>query len=575
MSSAHTARTARASLYSIVLLVLIVAFGFLLRWWRIDQAPKGALIDELHFGYLAHSLAETGRDEHGAQWPIIFRGFGDQKLPAYAYALVPVVQLLGLSVLALRVPSVLAGTALIAAMYALARELQLGRKWSLVVAFLTATIPWAFFLSRIGFESNLGLFFFVLGLTGLLRGLRTQKIWWQVLGILSLALTWYSYIAYRPVTLVLVSGILALYVRSRWHSLKLFALFAVFVLPLFLPSVIGANATRFNQVGIIHDPGLPLEINENRTFCSMTLPSSLCYLVFNKPTLVFKKLLARELRAFSPQYLSTEGEDETFLTVERYGQLYGIFYPFFMYGLATLLLTPILPLKHRRLLLLGLLISPIPGLLAGEPQKVRLSPFLPFVVLTTTVGLAAIVQTLSSWVKYRQQLIAPLVIGGLALVTLWQTTEYVVTFVGVHSIKREAEYQSYLPDLNRFITTLPTDALVVIKPFYSDPLMFYAFYTNVDPAWYQKNAVLGPLEASGFQHTVELGQIWAYDYSIDTVACKAAERGLHGYLVTNEQLPYPTVYKGISSNGVHTYVYVYNAAVVQPDCLDTPVSTLR
>ena len=80
-----------------ILLTATVLLGGLLRLWRVDTSPKGTLVDELHFAYLAHSLIETGMDEHGNKWPIIFEGFGDRKLPAMAYLDIPSVALFGLN----------------------------------------------------------------------------------------------------------------------------------------------------------------------------------------------------------------------------------------------------------------------------------------------------------------------------------------------------------------------------------------------------------------------------------------------------------------------------------------------
>lgn len=571
-------RAYRKTLYPILILLLIVLIGFAIRAWRLDTAPKGALIDELHFGYLAYSLLETGADEHGQRWPILFRGFGDQKLPAYAYALLPVVRVLGLTVQALRIPSLLAGSALILGIAWLLKEWQLGWKWSLWGAFITALIPWSFFLSRIGFESNLALCVYTFGLAALVRGGKKYHAGWLLSGGLLLAGTWYSYIAYRPVTVVLLTMVLVVYRVPRKLLASAVLPFVIVCIPLLLPSVIGANSARFNQVGITHDPGLAMEVNEQRTFCSMNLPTIVCYGIFNKPALIAQKLIARTLRTYSPQYLATEGEDETFLTVARYGQLYTSLYPFFAIGLAALLFSNLISIKHRLVIAAGLVVSAVPGLLAGEPQKVRLSPLLPFVVAATSLGTAQFFHFI------RVSLRAPLrsVVGTTMLAMLvvlvcYQASTYFTAYFGVHTTQRENEYQSYLPDLYRFISSLPSDSLVVIKPFYSDPLMFYAFYNRIDPTWYQNNAVLGPLEDSGFQHTVELGSIWAYDYSLPTVKCKAESLSKHGYLVTNEQLPFDPIYQGKSTNGVHTYVYIYDSLPAVTDCEGepTPVSLAK
>src|SRR6185369_10359962 len=113
--------------FVIASLIFLFLLGMGLRLFWLDKAPSGTLIDETHFGYIAYSLLKTGKDEHGTPWPLIFKGFGDQKLPAQVYILLPFIQLFGLSVTAIRLPSVLAGSHSILATYFLLKELTKSR----------------------------------------------------------------------------------------------------------------------------------------------------------------------------------------------------------------------------------------------------------------------------------------------------------------------------------------------------------------------------------------------------------------------------------------------------------------
>lgn len=143
----------------LIILGLILIFSFAVRFNQIATVPTGALIDEAHFGYLAYSLLETGKDEHGVSWPLLFKGFGDYpKLPMGVYALLPFVKFLGLNNAVIRYPSVLAGTLIVLGAYLLIRAVTSSKRLSLG-ALITATSPWTFVLSRFGFESNLALCF--------------------------------------------------------------------------------------------------------------------------------------------------------------------------------------------------------------------------------------------------------------------------------------------------------------------------------------------------------------------------------------------------------------------------------
>lgn len=393
-------------------LSLLILLGLGLRLWRLDESPAGALIDELHFGYIAYSLSHTGADEHGVAWPLVFEGFGDQKLPLYAYTLLPFVRWFGLSVMSIRLPSVLFGSLLIGAMYWLARALKFSRPAAWLAAVLTALSPWPFFLSRFGFESNAALAWWTMGLATVSTLQNAQPTWRKMLPAFFLALTWYSYIAYRPITLVL----LVAYLAYRWWQKTLtrssvglvFITFFVLILPMLLPGVSGANTARLRQVGVLADAEeLALTVNEKRTFCDWSLPKSLCYLTWNKPVLTAQTVISRFFETFSPNYLVLVGEGPAkYSTVEGYGQFAPVVYPFFLFGLFVLLINPgkkkqQLPLttEHRWLLLFGLLLAVIPSALTSEPQKVRLSASLPFFVLVITSGVVSATQWWLAWQK--------------------------------------------------------------------------------------------------------------------------------------------------------------------------------
>src|SRR3989344_2937504 len=105
------------------LLLAILILAALLRLYRITEVPPGVNRDEASIGYTAYSLLQTGKDEYGRSFPLSFESFGDWKLPLYIYTTVPFVKLFGLNELAVRFPSVLAGTLTVLLTYFLVMEL--------------------------------------------------------------------------------------------------------------------------------------------------------------------------------------------------------------------------------------------------------------------------------------------------------------------------------------------------------------------------------------------------------------------------------------------------------------------
>ena len=546
------------------LLAVILIFAFSLRFYKISSIPAGSLIDEAHFGYLAYSLLETGKDEHGVSWPVIFTGFGDYKLPLGTYVLLPFVQFFGLNNGVIRYPSVIAGTLLVLGAYLLVRQVTKNREFGLIGALITATAPWTFILSRFGFESNLALCALMFALWLSFRGLDKKSVINLAFAGFLYGLTWYAYIAYRPFTFLYV-GLLcvALVILYKRASIKYILAIAVpFILLIsvfFAPSLSKSNTARYEQVGIFSDIGIVLVIDESRTFCGVSIPSLACYSVWNKPSLVAEILLNRFISSLSPDYLFIAGEQPPggMFSARGFALLFSLLLPFYVLGFAGYFFVRESTLKEeiiKALILLGLLAAPIPAVLAGDPQRVRISVLFPFILLTIIFGIKIVVQKISN-----KNIRTAFLLVIIFLITI-SSYRYSMEWFGVHVSKYDLRYQSYVPGLMEFLhsSIAESSVNVLIKPFFSDPLMFYAYYTKMNPADYQRSAQLGVLEDSGFQHTVELGTIKVANLSPAETVCAFLPTSQPIYFVTDEKLGFPLVYSGRSTNGVHAYVNVYD-----------------
>ena len=103
-----------------IILIVILVLSAVLRLYSLDEFPSGLNADEAAIGYNAYSLLRTGRDEHGNAWPIVFKSFGDYKPGGYFYLVVPLVKIIGLNILAVRLPSALLGVLSVWLIYVLA-----------------------------------------------------------------------------------------------------------------------------------------------------------------------------------------------------------------------------------------------------------------------------------------------------------------------------------------------------------------------------------------------------------------------------------------------------------------------
>src|SRR5215210_6068178 len=131
---------------------LLAAAGLAFYAWGAPSNPPGFFIDESSVAYNAHTVSESGRDEHGEEWPLYFRAFGDYKNPTYVYLLAAVFRVTGPSVAAARYLSATLGVLAALALGLLGARVT-GRGGAGLLTLLAALVtPWLFELSRVVVE---------------------------------------------------------------------------------------------------------------------------------------------------------------------------------------------------------------------------------------------------------------------------------------------------------------------------------------------------------------------------------------------------------------------------------------
>ena len=198
-------------------LAAIVLLAAAVRTIGIADNPPGFFTDEASVGYNAYTILKHGTDEHGEGWPVLFRAFGEYKLPVYIYSTVPFVAALGLSETAVRLASALYGVLAVVTTFLLATALFRQRAVGVAAAFFLAITPWHIHYSRTGFGElvtfptllTLGLWLFLLSARG-------NRRLWPVAGLV-LGLTLYTY---RSAWLVLPPLLVLMAVLYRREILR-------------------------------------------------------------------------------------------------------------------------------------------------------------------------------------------------------------------------------------------------------------------------------------------------------------------------------------------------------------------
>lgn len=550
-----------------ILISFLFIFALFIRLYKVDSAPSGVLVDEASIGYNAYSILKTGKDEYGISLPLVFKAFGDQKLPLYPYLVVPAIKYLGLSIFAVRMPSVLAGSILPIVIFFLLSEFRLRKRICFFGGIITAVSPWMIILSRFGYESNIGLLCFSMGLLFSLISLRKKNVFIPIVSGVFFGLTLYSYVAYRFITPIMMLSFL--FIKTR-NSIKtkfiLFASFLIVVLPLFGVLFNPQSTVRFNQTNFSYVSGLKMEIDENRTYCSQLVPKMLCYIVSNKATFMARSYLYRYIDTFSPHYLFLTGDNKDLsLNVDNFGLFYVWLLPFYLLGIFVLLnrICNKRPNATDILVFIGLFISVIPSLLVGNPHKLRLSALFPFIIIVMMYG----VNLLERYLK--NKIAKSIVYITLNIAAVLSVCFFLVLFLTVHVQKYEISYRTYVPKLMKYLGENTTDSQIYIRSI-TEGIIYYAFINKVDPLFYQKNILKKPPDILGFIHSSDLSNIHITEVDFYVLSCKLKEKNEHSLYVSHENIKnIPEAAKKIiySENGVDSLAVIYDLSKIPDDRL--------
>jgi len=505
-----------------ILFFLVIGIGSFIRFWDLGQHPPALNRDEVAIGYNAYSLLQTGRDEWGESWPLSFKSFGDYKMPGYIYATMIPVAIWGLTEFSVRFWSALAGSIALILIYFLTRWLftQLNfskrkvRTWSLVSVVILALNPWHIYFSRVGFEANLNLTLFLLGLTSFLYGLKRRRL--LVVSALAFSAMLYTYsssfifLPFFGLTLLIMFGKQLFEKRDCWLSLAgvIFLILGSYA----LWSVWQVSAAKTN-ITIFSDPGILDSYHHLRA--EMFAQSPLWARAwFNRPFFYFRLFLQNYLSSFSPRFLFISAGDHPWHQISGMGHFYWLDGLFMVLGLGTLVL------KRNRaslFLLAWILLAPLPSAITIDaPHATRMLQLILALVVLISLGLQFIWQLSCKWAKPAQRLVLISLVFMYGFQVLRFGYLYIVQYP--KNLPRPM-----LPGIDQAIDWVETQdsGRVVI---FTNPLdfayVYVAFYRPLDPVEVQKQADWKPPDLANLTAIEKVGRyrFWEGTPDIDQKA---------------------------------------------------------
>lgn len=372
-------------------LILIVAFGLLLRLVYLDRIPTAIGGDELNYLLTAKSIVEQGTDLFGTWNPLsilIFRyPFGETQaeLPYLFYT--PAVFLFDLSLFSARITNVIFSTLLIVVVFLLGRRL-FNEKVGLIASFLMAINPWFIYIGRTSYEATISVFFYLLSLYIILF-FKGKSIYFA---LPTLLLAFYSYIATKVILVpfVLVAALFAYFVlknKKYKREYLVLVLFSVILSAVFF-LLVSIDPTR-SRVGDIMTPWSKDIIEEVNDVRKHTVGSPAMSVLENKYTIFARSVVIKTIKSLSFEYHFVYGDN--FFSLWRHGFFYFIDLIFLLAG--SLLL---FKKNSKVFLFLGslLLIGVIPQVMhktLEENFSIHITMLFPFVILLVSYGIYALI----------------------------------------------------------------------------------------------------------------------------------------------------------------------------------------
>ncbi len=490
----------------IISIILITTLALVIRVYQVTSSPPAPYWEEVALGYDAYSILETGKDHHGNSYPLVaFESFGDWKPAGYFYAIVPFIKLVGLNVLAVRLPSVIAGTLIVLVLgwliYLLTDYLpeKARQKLSLIGMLLASISPWLIQFSRAGWEVNLATFFILLGVT----------FGWKSFDLKN------KYHDFKSLIWSVIFLVLSIYI---YHSARLIGpMLGLFLGFRYLITYLNINKTLkplFFQIGFIFSilillllpfikvlgsPVLGQRIAETTIFSNLEIISESNYfqslyhndwwtrLVFHRYWFFAKLIISQFFAHFSTNFLFISGD-----AIARHSsQYFGLFYPFEVLFLivGSWVLLKKFSFDKKLFILWWLIIGILPAAISQPvPHALRILPTAPAFIILLTYGLYEVYEFLASKffcfnekIRNLRSYLLGFVFIGLYLVVFSGFYRHLLNvYPKLYDHEWQVGYQQMVEAVTKLQRDNP-DLPVYITREQGRPAMYYWFYTKTDP----------------------------------------------------------------------------------------------
>lgn len=501
--------------YTIPILFFIVLLATFLRFWNVNQVPVSLYWDEVAIGYNAYAIAETGKDEYGKSFPLLFESYNDYKMPGYIYTAAIGIKFFGLSETTTRLPSVLFGILTVIFTYFLAKQFfLLARQYqdknekfltknriqsiSLLTAFLLALFPWHLQFSRAAFEANGGLCFVVLGIWLLIKSIQERKFYF--LAMLVLAISCYFYRSTLIFVPLLLFAIHLIFLKELLQKNKRIIvagtiLFVVLVAPIYGAVFSPDGATRANEVSVFEN--LDEEVALHQMWAIQSGNGQLGNIFYNKRIVYGWEILENYFSHFTADFLFLEGDGNGRHGPQNMGLLYLVELPFLLFGLYFI--WAYFPRKIKFALYSWLLLAPFPAAISiSAPHALRTLHIVPILSLITAIGFFAVIMFC------KKAIVRYLVIGVSVLLFLFFVASYLFNYYTTSTFLAAKAWGDGHKQMITAVQRIDDRyEKIIITGHHWQPYTYVLFYEQYDPRLFQESG-----SSKGFGKYIFGGTSW-------------------------------------------------------------------
>ncbi|MEN8252829.1 MAG: hypothetical protein ABFQ62_00410 [Patescibacteria group bacterium] len=484
------------------LIIVLLSLAIFLRFYKQDSLPPSLYWEEVALGYDAYSILETGRDHHGNLFPIVaFESFGDWKPSLYFYAIIPFISRLGLSDLAVRLPSIISGIFIVIGtgvlVYQISNKKRAG-KLLLLAMLLTSISPWAIQFSRAAWEVNLATALILWGVILFIKLINSKRsvMQWSLLfgSILLLSLSMYAYHAARIIAPLLGLALVVLWLAEKTYSNiknNLFQIIAAVLLSLLLisPLINGLRQSkttqRFKETSIFYNLDIIEESNARIETNNFSLISKVFY---HRYVLFSREILKNIFSYFDIDFLFISGDQNPRHSSQYFGTFYHIEFIFLLFGAYYLFKNWN---KYHAFLIFWLFIGLIPASISKtNPHALRILPTLPVWILIISLGTNQLLIGFGQLFlnKNIKKYALTIFILIISLTYLFEFLAFWQYYSNVYPKQWGSEWQYGYKELVSEISSLTKNSenkQVYITREQGRPAMYYWFYSSTNPALVQ------------------------------------------------------------------------------------------